>query len=336
MAVEKFFLVTGALGCIGAWTVRNLLRANIPVTVFDMGTDRRRLNLVLNDDELVRVNFVLGTSHGDITDPKQVERVVEDNGITHIIHLAGLQVPMCRANPTLGAQVNVAGTVNIFEAAKRSHGRVQRIVFASSAAVFDVDDAKPGAVLDNDATGHPQTLYGVYKLANEGTARVYAKENGINSIGLRPYIVYGPGRDQGLTSAPTKAMFAAAVGQPYHIPYGGRSDYEYADDTAKTFIACAHIPFTGFAAFNTPGFVLGMNAIVSAIEKAAPDMRGKVTFDDQQLPFPEALDGTPLEKLLAPLGGVPKRNVDEAVAETIQVFRAAVASGQMAHDEMLR
>ena len=70
----------------------------------------------------------------------------------------------------MGAQVNVVGTVNVFEAAKRSAGRVQRIAFASSAAVFDADDAKPGEIVAADATGHPTTLYGVYKMANEGTA----------------------------------------------------------------------------------------------------------------------------------------------------------------------
>jgi nucleoside-diphosphate-sugar epimerase len=328
---NQTFLITGALGCIGAWAVRNLVQAGTPVVVFDLGTDRRRLKLIMDDDALSHVRFV----QGDITDLKQVEAVVNGNGITHIIHLAGLQVPACRANPTLGAQVNVIGTVNAFEAAKHSNGQVQRIVFASSAAVFDVDDAKPGEPVPADASGHPATLYGVYKLANEGTARVYAKENGVSSIGLRPYIVYGPGRDQGLTSAPTKAMFAAAVGQPYHIPYGGRSDYEYADDTAKTFIACATVPFSGFEAFNTPGHVLGMRSIVSAIEAAAPEMRGAITFDDKQLPFPEAMDGAPLERLLAPVGGVPKRDVNEAVAETVRMFREAVARGKMGRDEML-
>ncbi len=215
------FLVTGALGCIGAWTVHNLVQSNTRVVVFDLGSDARRLRLIMSPDALAQVTFVTG----DITDYAQVERVMTTHDISHVIHLAGLQVPFCRANPVLGAQVNVVGTVNVFEAAKRRAGKTQRVVYASSAAVFDVDDAKPGEVLSANATGHPQTLYGVYKQANEGTARVYFKENGISSIGLRPYVVFGPGRDQGLTSAPTKAMFASAVGHPYHIGNGGRADY---------------------------------------------------------------------------------------------------------------
>jgi UDP-glucuronate 4-epimerase len=329
---DPTFLVTGALGCIGAWTVRNLVQADRRTVVFDLGEDTRRLRLIMTPDELSRVTFV----RGDITDFSQVQKVMNDHEVTHVIHLAGLQVPFCRANPVLGAQVNVVGTVNVFEAARRREGKTQRIVYASSAAVYDVDDARPGEPVQHDAVGHPATLYGVYKLANEGTARVYWKENKLSSIGLRPYVVFGPGRDQGLTSAPTKAMFAAAVGQPYHIPYGGRADYEYADDTAKTFIACAAVPFEGAEVYNTPGAVLSMRDVVSAIEGVAPAMRGKVTFDDKPLPFPESMDGAPLERLLAPLGGVPRKPFVEAVAETIEVFRRAVADGRMTRDEMLK
>lgn len=321
-------LVTGALGCIGAWTLRNLVRAGERAVAFDLGQDVRRLRLIMSDDEIARNTFV----RGDITDFAQVDAVFEQHGVTQVIHLAGLQVPFCRANPVLGAQVNVVGTVNVFESTKRRAGQVKRIVYASSAAVFDVDDAKPGEAVAADATGHPATLYGVYKLANEGTARVYFKENGVSSIGLRPYIVYGPARDQGMTSTPTKAMFAAAMGKPFHIPYGGRSDYEYADDVAKTFIACGHVDYAGAEVYNTPGMVLHMSQVVAAIEAAVPELRGQITFDDKQLPFPEAMDGSPLDALL---GGVPRRPLHEAVAETVQIFREAVASGRMQRDEML-
>jgi nucleoside-diphosphate-sugar epimerase len=329
---HRTFLVTGALGCIGAWTVRNLARSDTRTVVFDLGTDVRRLKLIMTDDEIARVTLV----KGDITDFAQVDRAMNEHDVTHVIHLAGLQVPFCRANPVLGAQVNVVGTVNVFESARRREGKTQRVVYASSAAVFDIDDAQPGQMLPADATGHPQTLYGVYKLANEGTARVYWKENQVSSIGLRPYVVFGPGRDQGLTSAPTKAMFAAAVGAPYHIGYGGRSDYEYADDIAKMFIACATVPFEGAEVYNTPGAVLNMREVMDVIEQVVPEMRGRITFDDKQLPFPESMDGSPLERLLAPLGGVPRTRFTEAVSETVAIFREAVADGRMAQDEMLK
>jgi UDP-glucuronate 4-epimerase len=235
MPAERF-LVTGALGCIGAWVVRNLVREGAAPVVFDVAADPRRLKLIMEPDELAQVTFV----SGDIADLAALERALDAHAITHVIHLAALQVPFCKADPPLGARVNVVGTVNVFEAVARRKDRIDRVVYASSIAVYDAADAETsGAPVRHDPSGHPATLYGVYKQANEGTARVYWQDRQVASIGLRPYTVYGVGRDQGMTSMPTKAMFAAAVGQPFHIPYGGRGDFDYADDVAKMFIACA-------------------------------------------------------------------------------------------------
>ena len=114
-------------------------------------------------------------------------------------------MPFVRERPVVGSQVNVTGTVNVFEAAKAA-GLRTTIAYASSAAVYDEE----GEVA-------PKTLYGVFKLANEGTARIYADESGIASVGLRPFSVYGPGRDQGLTAGPTLAIAAALRGEPYRI-----------------------------------------------------------------------------------------------------------------------
>src|SRR5690606_31031575 len=113
----------------------------------------------------------------------------------HVIHLAALQVPFCRADPVKGAQVNVVGTANVFEAA-RQHG-VPQVAYASSIAIFGAPEDYPPGLLPNDAPPRPRTLYGVYKQANEGMARIYWQEHGLGSIGLRPYTVFGLGRDQG-------------------------------------------------------------------------------------------------------------------------------------------
>ena len=109
MSAERF-LVTGALGCIGAWTVRELVREGVPVVAFDVGKDPRRLALIMAADELAKVTLV----SGDITDLAALERGLVDHDITNVVHLAALQVPFCRADPPLGARVNVVGTVNVF------------------------------------------------------------------------------------------------------------------------------------------------------------------------------------------------------------------------------
>lgn len=314
----QHFLVTGAFGCIGASVVASLIKEGTTTTVFDIANNAHRMRLLMNEEEIGRVNFV----QGDITELEAVERVVKENGISHIIHLAALQVPFCKANSSLGAAVNVVGTVNVFEAAKKAG--LKQVVYASSVAVYGMSDEYPDAPLAHDAPHNPRTLYGVYKHANEGTARISYQDDGISSIGLRPYIVYGPGRDQGMTSGPTKAILAAVLGQPYHIGFGGRCTYQYVEDAAQTFIQAARTASSGAEVFNMPGPVVSVREIIDLIELLEPKARGKITFDDIQLPFPIEIDGTPL---LNALGELPQTRITEGVMKTIATFRRAVAKG---------
>ena len=319
-------MITGALGCIGAWTVRNLVHGDVPVTVFDLASEPRRLKLLLSDDELDRVSFVAG----DIADLAAFEEALDDHDITHVIHLAGLQVPFCRADPSLGARVNVVGTVNVFEAVKRRKDRIQQVVYASSVAVFGApEDYEPGAVLTDDAALIPHTHYGVYKQANEGTARVYWQDDGIASIGFRPYVVYGIGRDQGVTSTPTTAMLAAAANRPYHISYGGQTVFQYADDTARAFIQAARADYQGAGAFNLGGLAPHMTEVVAAIQLTAPEASDKITFEALQLPFPPEVDGSRLEEAIGP---IDHKALIDGVAETVDMFRSLIDAGMIDAD----
>lgn len=315
------FLVTGALGCIGAWVVRNLVREGVPTAIFDLASDPRRLRLTMTPDELAQVKMLTG----DITDLAAVEGAFGDFGATHIIHLAGLQVPFCKADPALGARVNVVGTVNVFEAAKRR--KLRNVVYASSAAVYGISEDYPEGPIGYDAPLRPGTHYGVYKQANEGTARVYWQDDGVASIGLRPYVVYGPGRDQGLTSSPTTAMLAAALGQPYRIPFGGRFDFQFADDVAQAFIHAARSTFAGADVFNLHGDVVHVAEIVAALEDAEPGMRGQLTYGETPLSFPESMDDTPLLNVLGPL---PRTPLAEGIETTLATFKQALADGRLA------
>ena len=189
------FLVTGAGGCIGAWAARCLLDEGAEVIATDLSEDLRRFRLVSHPKAEEKLEFV----RLDVTDTKAVTDLVAEREVTHIVHLAGLQVPFCAANPPLGAMVNVVGTVNIFEAARHA-GRPVGLVYASSAAVFGSGSFFSSGIVGDTSPLLPENLYGVYKVANEGTARIYALDHGVGSIGLRPFVVYGPGRDQGMTS----------------------------------------------------------------------------------------------------------------------------------------
>ena len=318
MSDEKFF-VTGALGCLGAWVVRNLIRERVGVTVYDLGSSQHRLELLMEPEEITQIRFV----QDDITDTEAVARSVEESGVNRIIHLAALQVPFCKANPPLGAAVNVVGTVNVFEAAKRAG--ISPVIYASSMAVYGGADLYGPEVQDDDPL-HPLNLYGVYKAANEGTARIYWQDDGIASLALRPYTVYGPARDQGMTSTPTQAMLAAAKGEAFHISFGGTCGYQYADDVARTFIALARLPYEGAAVFNVRGSVAHMAEVVDAIVAAEPSAAGRITYDETPLPFAEAQNEQPLQGLL---NEVPYTPLNEGVARTVDHFRRALADGKI-------
>jgi UDP-glucuronate 4-epimerase len=328
MMDDERFLVTGAMGCIGAWVVCRLVREGVPVVVFDQSRDPRRIALLLTPEELARVTFV----QGDITDGGALGAALDYQAINRLIHLAAMQVPFCRADPILGARVNVVGTVNIFEAVAQRRAAIKRVVYASSAAVYDAADAPPGGPVAHGAAGQPMTLYGVYKQANEGIARVFHQDAGVHSIGLRPYIVYGVGRDQGLTSGPTKAMLAAAVGRAYHIPYGGYGAYQYADDVAAAFIACARAPFEGAEIFNLPGQTVDMQTIIQAIADSAPETKAQITCATQGLPFPSAYDSSQLEGIIGP---VPVLPLAEGVARTVKTFAELARHNQINPDLLL-
>src|ERR1051326_4892661 len=165
------YLVTGGMGCIGAWTLYHLRRQGKPAVCFDLSEDRHRLDLLMNEAEQAQITFV----KGDLTDFNQVKAAFDAHQITHIIHLAALQVPFCRTNPVLGSQVNVTGTVNIFEAARQSN--MGHVTFASSIAVYGPPEDYPPGLLAHDAPYRPRTLYGAYKVTNELTAQVYWRDH---------------------------------------------------------------------------------------------------------------------------------------------------------------
>ena len=315
---QPIYLVTGAHGFIGAWVVKRLLASNFKVVIFDKSPDPHRLRLIMDDDEIGRATFVAG----DITDAEAVSQIVERREITNIIHLAGLQVPTCRANPRLGAMVNVIGAINVFEAAKNSGGRVKRIAYASSAAVFGEFD---GSVTE-ELAGGMNTHYGAYKRCNEDNARVYFLDNGINSVGLRPMTVYGVGRDTGMTSDPTKAMKAAVVGRPFHIRFGGKTDFLYVADCADAFIRAASADLEGAHAFNSHGETVEVAAVIEEIEKLFPESTGLITFDPTPLSLPPELDDSAIVRAL---GDIPHTSLAQGAKETIERFAFLRRAGSL-------
>lgn len=326
--MDERFLVTGATGCVGAWIVRLLANEDVPVVALVRSANYARLRLIATEDQISRITFVTA----DITDTNAVADVIADQKITHVIHSAGLQVPFVQANPPAGAQTNVLGTVNVFEAVRRSQGAVRGLAYASSAAVFGPPELYAEGIVADDSPLYPRAnLYGVFKQANEGTAQIYASQSGVASIGLRPFIVYGPGRDQGMTSTPTVAMVAAAAGRPYRISFGGSVYLNFAPDTAATFIAAARRATEGAHVYNVPGVTATIAEMIEAIELCEPRIAGMISYEPKDLPTPFRVDTAAAKAALGPL---PETSLRDGVAQTLTTFRAWLERGQILPPEI--
>jgi UDP-glucuronate 4-epimerase len=304
------YLITGALGAVGVWTMRSLLERGHEVVALDVGDDDHRLPVALTGEQaaaLVRVR-------GDVTDLQAVERVIDEHAIWSVIHLAALQVPFVRADPALGARVNVVGTVNVLEAVRKRADRMGPVIYASSIAAYGAAGTLGGA-------DHPGTLYGVFKRDNEGTALRYFEDFRVSTIGLRPHTVYGPGRDRGLTSAPTTATVAAAAGRGYRIPFGGSVQLQYGPDVGEAFARAAELEYEGASVHDLGGPAVAIADLVGMLDAAAP---GLITATGEPLPFPGEADGSSLAELL---GGPVGRPTQDAVTDALARFERLLAEG---------
>lgn len=300
-------LLTGASGFLGSWIARRALDRGLAVIACDLSDDRRRFAQIAAG--LARVEAMAWRTL-DVTDAQAVTRLVARTAPRAIVHLAALQIPACAADPRAGARVNVEGQVNVLQAAREAGG--VPVVYASSIA------AKP-----RGPENAPSTLYGVYKHAGEEVARLYWRDHRVPSIGLRPYIVYGVGRDEGETSALTLAMRAAAEGRAYQIPFRGRFCFQYAPDVADRFLDCARASWRGALVSDLSDALDPVEAVRDAILAAVPDAR--IGIGDWDRPGPDAgFDTAPVTAVAGPAAPTP---LDRGVAETVAAFRRLATGG---------
>ncbi len=298
-------IVTGAGGCIGSWILAILHRSNIPCVAIDLSDERTRLALLLGD-EASKIIW----EKCDITDFINLKKIIKKYNPSSIIHLAGLQVPFCAANPSLGARVNVEGTINILQIARESN--IKRTVYASSVAALGMPPKGPWK----------ETLYGAYKLANEHTAFVYWSDWEVPSIGIRPNIVYGLARDQGMSSKNTIAIQAAALEETYDIPYKGKYSWLYAGEAAQAFISCVSSDMKGAPVFNLNGTCETIEKGLDLIKTMKPN--AFVSCSGKSLPFPPDLDDTPLR---SHIGSYSSISVEKGIEHTLQAFETLKSYG---------
>ncbi|SDR23210.1 Nucleoside-diphosphate-sugar epimerase [Paraburkholderia fungorum] len=292
-------LVTGGSGFLAAWIMRRLLDRGLSVRAFDL-----RAGSPLLESLAPEWAAAVQWSTGDIALASDVSRAMD--GCDAVIHLAGILTPACALDPVRGAQINLIGTLNVFEAARAAN--LENVLYASSAGVFGPDDG---------AVPSPQTLYGAFKLACEGAARAYWHDHGIASIGFRPLVVYGAGRETGSSAGPSLACRAAARGEPYAIPFTGSTGLVYAGDVAAAYEAALFAAPRGAHAFTLAGDIVEVNEVIARIGAIVPSAR----IDANGAPLPIATS-FPADPLLAQwLPDLPHTSLEQGLRETVAFYR---------------
>ncbi|MCB1333996.1 MAG: NAD(P)-dependent oxidoreductase [Roseivivax sp.] len=296
-------LVTGGSGFIGRWVVAGLAAAGHGVRVFDLAPNRASL-----DDAVPGLADRVEIVSGDIADGS-VRAAAE--GCDGIVHLAGVMTVAAAADPIRAAQINLIGSLQVFEAA-RALG-IGRIVYVSTAGVFGPDDA---------VNPRPMTHYGAQKLAIEGAARAYHADHGLSSVGFRPYIVYGPGQSSGIAAGPSIAIAAAHRGEGAVIRFSGRVGFVHVGDVAALMVAAVTSPMAGAQAYTLAGDTDEMVRFVSLLAEQVPG--AQTVIDGPPLRIPATLATS---EMPAPLGALPVTGLADGIARTLAHYRVRAAQG---------
>ena len=271
-------VIYGGSGFIGAWITKLLLNNNFQITIFDKKINKDLLNLIIGKN-VRKIDFV----EGDILEYQAVLNTAKNSNI--LINLVGLMTPDCSNNPRLGNQVNIIGSINVFEAALEVKSKL--VVYTSSGGVYGKKDK---------INPFPETHYGAYKLAIEGIARAYYLENKLNSFGLRPFVVFGPGREIGGTASISIACKAVAEDKEYKIEFGGKAGFVYVEDIAEIIMKILEDLPNGARVMNINGITEDVSNIVEFLNTFTTFR--KITYNKKNLPIVgEILGNGPEEHL---------------------------------------
>ena len=324
---QSKILITGGYGCIGAETTKWFLRnTDASVVIGSRNVTITRTQQVFDDVDTERLDAV----SVDISNSNEVTDLLNQGSFTHVIHLAALQTPDCNADRNLGLQVNLAGTQNIVEALKTLEIPVRRFVFASSIAVYGPRSSYPGSVVSSDAKPCPSGPYGIWKLAGEHLARLFFEETHIPTICLRPAVLYGPGRDLGLTSSPTTAMKHVVSGLPYEIPFCSRQDYQFAPDVGAATAMSAWEDFSGYGVYTLPSHTLTSQEVVDVIYRVAKDTLSisvpDILVGSEEVPFICDLE---CDDFLDQFPMVPHTPLAQGIVSTLSKFKSQFDQGDL-------
>ncbi|MBN1448013.1 MAG: NAD-dependent epimerase/dehydratase family protein [Bacteroidetes bacterium] len=237
---------------------------------------------------------------------------------SHVFHLAAKNcINDCQLDPVETADINVRGSANVFEGARR--GGVKKVIYAESSALYEGSTTFPTPEEDV----HPESFYALSKYASMLFADGYARYHGVPSTALRYFNVYGPRQDYRRSIPPVFSAFIIALLRGERpVIYGTgekRRDFVYVDDVNDFHLRCIHDDRTTGQVYNLgSGTNISINEIYAIIARllgsdVQPDHRG-------DLPGEAEITLADISRATA-LGWRPKTSLDEGLAASIDYIR---------------
>ena len=311
------YLVTGGTGFIGVYVVRDLLKLGARVVCFDIDPNPRLLGAVVPPEALENVTVV----RGDITDWSQLLHALKEHRIERVIHLASLLTSSSEANFPLALKVNCQGTNHVFEGAALLG--LEKVVWASSVAVFGPRSMGSDGMVLNDAPHDPQTVYGACKSYNERMALHYVRQYDLDITGLRFTLVYGYGKTTTVSRGTGVGYLSELIDKPALeqgpsvVPYGDdQMDWLYVEDVSRAVVLASQAGKTRTKAFTVRGDLRPMRQVFDYVRQLLPE--ADMTLQPGRYRQTWQFDGSVTRD---ELGYAPEYTIEEGIKRNINMLR---------------
>ena len=282
-------MVTGGTGFIGNRIIRKLLDRGEEVVCFDLAPPRNNLEPYAD-----RINFY----RGDISQIPHLLEAINTFEVHKIIHMAALLPPDTEDRPHFGMSVNIQGTNNVFEAARWTN--IQRVVYASSIAVYGVQETFGNRPINENDLSDPVNVYGMTKAANDFAAGRYRERYDMDIRGVRICTVFGHGRVTGMTGMIGGLMMSLpAIGRPVNMQFDPNeaSPMIHAEDAAEIFVQVSLSNNLQHPIYISGGHLATIQDIANIVKEYVPE--AQITTGDRPVPHVYLVDNS---RMLSDIG----------------------------------